>query len=146
MIGSPNWIVPGADMESTYFPQAHDIVDIVVAELFPDRNGTRRGDQDVERSRPRPAGFVTETVREDGVMDVNILLPQLGNEIEEAQIDAWLKKPGDTVEKDEQLVVITTPKVTLEIEAPAAGTLKAILVEAEEIAPVGAILGVIETR
>ncbi len=43
VIGSPNWIVPGADMESTYFPQAHDIVDIVVAELFPDRNRNRRG-------------------------------------------------------------------------------------------------------
>jgi pyruvate/2-oxoglutarate dehydrogenase complex dihydrolipoamide acyltransferase (E2) component len=79
-------------------------------------------------------------------MDVNIVLPQLGNEIEEAQIDAWLKKPGDAVEKDEQIVVVTTPKVTLEIEAPAAGILKAILVEAEEIALVGAILGVIEAQ
>jgi 2-oxoisovalerate dehydrogenase E1 component len=43
VIGSPNWIVPGADMESTYFPQAHDIVDIVVLELFPDRKRERRG-------------------------------------------------------------------------------------------------------
>ena len=43
VIGSPNWIVPGADMESTYFPQAHDIVDIVVAELFPDIKRNRRG-------------------------------------------------------------------------------------------------------
>ncbi len=43
VIGSPNWIVPGADMESTYFPQAQDIVDIVVAELFPDRKRNRRG-------------------------------------------------------------------------------------------------------
>ena len=78
--------------------------------------------------------------------DVQILMPQLGNEIEEAQIDAWLKQPGDPVEKNEQVVVVTTPKVTLEIEAPEAGTLKAILVEADEIAPVGAVLGVIETR
>ena len=78
-------------------------------------------------------------------MDVNILLPQLGTEIEEAQVDAWLKKPGDAVQKNEQIAVVTTPKVTLEIEAPAAGTLKAILVQADEIAPVGAILGVIET-
>jgi 2-oxoisovalerate dehydrogenase E1 component len=43
VIGSPNWIVPGADMESTYFPQAHDIVDIVALEMFPDRKRERRG-------------------------------------------------------------------------------------------------------
>jgi len=79
-------------------------------------------------------------------MDVDIVMPQLGNEIEEAQIDAWLKKPGDAIEKDEQIAVITTPKVTFELEAPAAGTLKAILVQAEEIASVGAVLGVIETQ
>ncbi len=79
-------------------------------------------------------------------MDVDIVMPQLGNEIEEAQIDAWLKKPGDRIEKDEQIAVITTPKVTFELEAPAAGILKAILVEAEEIASVGAVLGVIETQ
>ncbi|HUG62562.1 MAG TPA: lipoyl domain-containing protein [Methylomirabilota bacterium] len=78
-------------------------------------------------------------------MDVNILLPQLGNEIEEAQVDAWLKAVGDTVAEGEQIVVVTTPKVTLEIEAPAAGVLKAILVEADDLAAVGATLGVIET-
>ena len=78
-------------------------------------------------------------------MDVNILMPQLGNEIEEAQVDAWLKNVGDAVAKGEQLVVVTTPKVTFEIEAQEAGALKAILVPAEEIVGVGAVLGVIET-
>ena len=43
VIGSPNWIVPGADMEATYFPQVNDIVDVVAGELFADRNRNRRG-------------------------------------------------------------------------------------------------------
>jgi 2-oxoisovalerate dehydrogenase E1 component len=43
VIGAPNWIVPGADMETTYFPQVHDIVDVVTGELYPERRANRRG-------------------------------------------------------------------------------------------------------
>ena len=43
VLGAPNWIVPGADLESTYFPQADDIVDVVTTELFPGRREARRG-------------------------------------------------------------------------------------------------------
>lgn len=43
VLGSPNWIVPGAEMESTYFPQAHDIVDIVCSELMPEKNTDWQG-------------------------------------------------------------------------------------------------------
>lgn len=43
VLGSPNWIVPGADMETTYFPQAHDIVEIVTAEMYPEKHTNRRG-------------------------------------------------------------------------------------------------------
>jgi 2-oxoisovalerate dehydrogenase E1 component len=35
VLGAPNWIVPGATMESSYFPQAHDIVAIVTREFYP---------------------------------------------------------------------------------------------------------------
>lgn len=76
-------------------------------------------------------------------MDHKILMPQLGNEIEEAQIDGWLKAVGDRVEKGDQIVTVTTPKVTIEIEAPASGTLTQILVEADDLASVGATLGII---
>jgi pyruvate dehydrogenase E2 component (dihydrolipoamide acetyltransferase) len=78
-------------------------------------------------------------------MDHQVLMPQLGNEIEEAQVDAWLKTVGDHVEAGDQLVAVTTPKVTIEIEAPVGGTLKEILVEADELASVGAVLALIET-
>ena len=43
VLGSPNWIVPGAEMESTYFPQAVDIVDVVRGELFAESGYNRRG-------------------------------------------------------------------------------------------------------
>ncbi|MEQ8655834.1 MAG: thiamine pyrophosphate-dependent enzyme [Hyphomicrobiales bacterium] len=43
VLGCPNWIVPGADMETTYFPQAHDIIDVVTGEFFPSKRTNRRG-------------------------------------------------------------------------------------------------------
>lgn len=76
-------------------------------------------------------------------MDTPVVMPQLGNEIEEAQIDAWAKAPGDSVTKGEMLLSITTPKLTMEIEAPASGVLKEILVPADELASVGQILAII---
>ena len=46
VLGTPNWIVPGADMEATYFPQVEDIVDVVAGELFPARRHNRKGIRD----------------------------------------------------------------------------------------------------
>ncbi len=43
VLGAPNWIVPGAEMESTYFPQAHDIIDIVTQEFYPEHAGVTKG-------------------------------------------------------------------------------------------------------
>lgn len=43
VLGSPNWIVPGAEMEQTYFPQADDIIQIVTSEMYPDKHSNRRG-------------------------------------------------------------------------------------------------------
>lgn len=77
-------------------------------------------------------------------MSTPVVMPQLGNEIEEAQIDSWAKAPGDKVTKGEMLLSITTPKLTMEIEAPVSGTLKEILVPADELASVGTTLAVID--
>jgi pyruvate dehydrogenase E2 component (dihydrolipoamide acetyltransferase) len=80
---------------------------------------------------------------EETNMDVPIVMPQLGNEIQEALIDGWLKGVGDSVAEGELILTVTTPKLTMEIEAPASGVLKEILTPADEVAPVGATLGVI---
>ena len=75
-------------------------------------------------------------------MPTPLLVPQLGNEITEAEVTEWLKADGDTVEAEDLIVVITTTKASMELEAPAAGTLT-IKVEEGEIAEVGATLATI---
>jgi pyruvate/2-oxoglutarate dehydrogenase complex dihydrolipoamide acyltransferase (E2) component len=76
-------------------------------------------------------------------MDTPVVMPQLGNEIEEALIQQWHKAVGETVAAGEALLTIETPKVTIDIEAPTAGVLHEITVPVDELAAVGATLGVI---
>ena len=79
-------------------------------------------------------------------MDISVVMPQLGNEIEEGQIAQWLRAEGDTVTAGEPLLVIETPKVTIDIDAPASGVLKQIVAQVDELAAVGATLGVIDAE
>lgn len=60
----------------------------------------------------------------------DVLMPQMGESIVEGTLTRWLKKPGDTVGRDEPLFEISTDKVDTEIPSPAAGVLKEVLVEA----------------
>jgi 2-oxoglutarate dehydrogenase E2 component (dihydrolipoamide succinyltransferase) len=60
---------------------------------------------------------------------MDVIMPQMGESIAEGTIVKWLKKPGDTVEKDEPLFEISTDKVDAEIPAPESGTLTEILVD-----------------
>ena len=76
---------------------------------------------------------------------IELRMPDLGNEVTEAQIDLWHKAVSDDVTEGEDILTITTPKVTMEIEAPASGTLAEILVEEDDIAKIGAVLAIIET-
>src|SRR6185436_4856577 len=62
-------------------------------------------------------------------MSTNVIMPQMGESIAEGTLTKWLKKPGDTVKRDEPLFEISTDKVDAEIPAPAAGTLLEILVQ-----------------
>ena len=77
-------------------------------------------------------------------MTTEILVPQLGNEVTEAEVTEWVAAVGDTVISGEVVVVISTTKAALEIEAPADGTLSEIRVDEGDLTEVGAVLGVIE--
>src|SRR6267378_1310146 len=61
-------------------------------------------------------------------MPTDVIMPQMGESIFEGTITKWLKKPGDTVQRDEPLFEISTDKVDAEIPSPAAGTLEEIKV------------------
>jgi len=73
-----------------------------------------------------------------------IKVPTLGESITEATVASWYKKVGDTVEADEPLVELETDKVTVEVPAPAAGTISEIKAEEGDTVEVGSVLGFIE--
>src|SRR3954469_25934891 len=73
-----------------------------------------------------------------------IRVPTLGESVTEATIGKWFKKPGDPVSVDEPLVELETDKVTIEVPAPAAGTLAEISAKDGETVAVGALLGAIK--
>jgi 2-oxoglutarate dehydrogenase E2 component (dihydrolipoamide succinyltransferase) len=73
-----------------------------------------------------------------------IRVPTLGESVTEATIGKWFKKPGDPVAVDEPVVELETDKVTIEVPAPAAGTLAGISVKDGETVAVGALLGEIK--
>ncbi len=74
-------------------------------------------------------------------MATEIRVPTLGEFVSEATIGRWFKKPGDAVKADEPLVELETDKVTLEVNAPASGTLGDILAKDGETVAPGAVLG-----
>ncbi len=74
-------------------------------------------------------------------MTAEIKVPNLGELVTEATVAKWLKRPGEAVALDEPVVEIETDKVTLEVPAPATGTLAEILAEEGANLPVGAVLG-----
>lgn len=70
-------------------------------------------------------------------MPVEVLMPALGMAQDTGTVLRWIKADGDTVTKGEPLVEVETDKVTVEIEAPADGTLAAITAREGAVVPVG---------
>jgi pyruvate dehydrogenase E2 component (dihydrolipoamide acetyltransferase) len=76
-------------------------------------------------------------------MPTDVLMPQMGESIFEGTITKWLKKPGDTVQRDEPLFEISTDKVDAEIPSPATGVLTEIRAQEGSTVQVNAVVGVI---
>ncbi|WP_341538394.1 biotin/lipoyl-containing protein, partial [Sinorhizobium medicae] len=74
-------------------------------------------------------------------MATEIRVPTLGESVSEATVGTWFKKVGDAIKADEPIVELETDKVTIEVPAPAAGTLSEIVAQAGETVGLGALLG-----
>ena len=77
-------------------------------------------------------------------MSIEVKVPQLPESVADATVVAWNKQPGDTVERDENLVDLETDKVVLEVPAPVSGVLKEILVSDDTTVTSGQLLAIIE--
>jgi pyruvate/2-oxoglutarate dehydrogenase complex dihydrolipoamide acyltransferase (E2) component len=77
---------------------------------------------------------------------MDVLMPQLGETVAEGKISKWFVAAGDAVKPGDNLFEIETDKVSMEVPAISAGTLAAIHVRAGEVAPVGAVVAVIQGK
>ena len=73
-----------------------------------------------------------------------ILVPSLGESVNEATVSKWFKQVGESVDTDEPLVELETDKVNIEVPSPLSGKLSSIKVKEGDVVEVGALLGVVK--
>src|SRR5687767_3125336 len=76
-------------------------------------------------------------------MPTDVVMPQMGESIAEGTIVRWIKKVGETVDRDEPLFEISTDKVDAEIPSPAAGVVSEIRAQEGETVAVNSVVAVI---
>ena len=77
-------------------------------------------------SSPKAEAIPTAAATQTNNTSTEVLMPQMGESITEGTITKWLKKVGDSIQRDEPIFEISTDKVDAEIPSPIAGTLKEI--------------------
>jgi 2-oxoisovalerate dehydrogenase E2 component (dihydrolipoyl transacylase) len=77
-------------------------------------------------------------------MPTTITMPQLGETVTEGTVAQWLKKPGDSIEKYESFVEVSTDKVNAEVPSPVSGVLREIICKEGETVATGAPIAIID--
>ena len=75
--------------------------------------------------------------------ETKVIMPQMGESIFEGTLTKWLKKKGDTVQRDEPLFEISTDKIDTEIPSPVAGILQKILIQEGQTVEINTVVGII---
>lgn len=76
--------------------------------------------------------------------EFKILMPKLGESVQEATITKWFVKEGDTIEEDDPVFEVATDKVDSEIPSPVDGVISKILFEEEALVPVGEVVAIVQ--
>ena len=79
-------------------------------------------------------------------MDIEVIMPRLGQEMTQGTIVEWYKKEGDQIEEGEPLFQVDTEKATIDVEAEVSGTLKQILADVDKEVPVGQVVAIIQAE
>jgi len=79
-------------------------------------------------------------------MKIEVIMPKMGESLQEGTITKWLKKTGDTIERDEMILEISTDKVDTEVPSPVGGILAEILFNENDTVEVGKVIAFIETE
>ncbi len=74
-----------------------------------------------------------------------VLMPKMGESVQEATITKWFVKVGDKIEEDDLLFEIATEKVDSEIPSPVDGVVSEIFFEVDAVVPVGEVVAIIKT-
>src|SRR5687767_4999857 len=77
-------------------------------------------------------------------MSIEIKVPQLPESVSDATLVSWHKKPGESVNRDENLVDLETDKVVLEVPAPSSGIIKELKVQNGATVTSGQVLAILE--
>lgn len=77
-------------------------------------------------------------------MAIELKIPSAGESVSEVEIGNWLKQKGDAVQRDEPLVVLESDKASMELPAPAAGTITEVLKKTGDTATVGEVIAYLE--
>jgi 2-oxoglutarate dehydrogenase E2 component (dihydrolipoamide succinyltransferase) len=77
-------------------------------------------------------------------MSIEVKVPVLPESVSDATIASWHKQPGETINRDENLVDLETDKVVLEVPAPVSGTLKKIIKDSGETVTSNELLAIID--
>src|SRR5690606_34022206 len=77
------------------------------------------------------------------LLATEVRMPKLGMTMEEGTVQVWFKREGDPVQKGEPLLSVLTDKIDIEVDAPASGILRKILVPAGQTVPINTPIAII---